>query len=624
MNGLRFRTMWHAISRRSLDLKIWGIRLCHRLRDARLSSPLTAVTPVPPTLDAPHWGFGQIWVDDHGHVHVHNPPTVPGLYPVIVAPDPATGISLHINGLPTVGSVVVQESDQITLTVQSSPPQSHLEVSVDAEGLQAWAEVTYQGGEHRRIRPTAPQWRVTLTPEIHPILPEPLDWDAVQEALDRADIRVGRLPQTSIQEFLDRRQSGTVLVAQGVPASPGTPHRYEPLPLPPFVRQIGSVTWEEPAYARLGATIGRWHPGQPPQPGVTVWGTVIDPPVPDPHPPRLGEGVTVMADQAHLVATRDGRIHWTPDAIDIIPELRHADAVVGQTLTFDGDILIHGSISRGATVVATGNLVVIGDVEDSELVCAGTLRLFGDARHAQLSQGLLPLDETPFRKILDPLDITVTEIDHALQQLHQHLELSTYPFPSILQRLLQTKFPHFSERIRTLQRLMQRRPYRWDPHIRTLAEHLHHNLGRMSAGSVPDYRSWADLCQQVHHDIAQWQITPRSPVADAGGMIRARNLTACRIRGQGPILVQRATACTIETAAAIEAGQILGGRCQAGHRIIAHRLGSVDGVPMTLTVEDPQGQVQSQEIYPPADVQVGDQTWSLTTPLTTVILSNDS
>ncbi|MDA8206966.1 MAG: hypothetical protein M0Z36_12935 [Thermaerobacter sp.] len=472
---------------------------------------------------------------------------------------------------------------------------------MDAEGLQAFAEVTYQDGEHRRIRPTAPQWRVTLTPEIRPLPAEPLDLATVQEALDRADIRVGRLPQTSIQEFLDRRQSGTVLVAQGIPASPGTPHRYHPLPLPPFVRQIGSVTWEEPAYARLGATIGRWHPGQPPQPGVTV-----------------------MANQAHLVATRDGRIHWTPDAIDIIPELRHADAVVGETLMFDGDILIQGSLSRGATVVATGNLIVIGDVEDSELVCAGTLRLFGDARHAQLSQGLLPLDETPWRRILDPLDITVTEIDHALRQLHQHLEWATYPFPVVLQRLLQAKFPHFSDRIRTLQRLMQRRPYRWDPHIRTLAAHLQHNLGRMSAGSLPDYRSWAALCQQVHHDIAQWQTTPRSPVADAGGMIKARNLTACRIRGQGPILVERATACTIETAATIEAGHILGGECQAGHRITAHRLGSVDGIPTTIRVEDPQGQVRSQEIYPPADVQVRDQTWSLTTPLTTVILSNES
>ena len=67
MMSSRYRALLRGVWRHRPNLKAW----CHLLRDATVVPPLTGHTPVPPTLDTPHWGFGQIWVDDHGHVHVY-------------------------------------------------------------------------------------------------------------------------------------------------------------------------------------------------------------------------------------------------------------------------------------------------------------------------------------------------------------------------------------------------------------------------------------------------------------------------------------------------------------------------------------------------------------------------
>lgn len=616
--GVRWRnrifTLLKALGRHVRETWVEVISWWTARRPWTPPSPLAA--PRRPSL-----GFGRVWIDDSGRVRVKNPDRVPGVYPVIVVPDPATGISLTVNGAPVVGPVVVQESDIITLTVQSQPPRHHLSVTVDDPGLQAVLTVEYEAGCRRDILRTDPQWRLILSAKETPVLAPPVSLAEIQAELDRAEVRVGRVPDAVIQPFLDRHQPGSLVIAQGIPASPGTPNRYEALPLPPTIRRTASVEWEEPHYAGLGTIIGLWYPGEPARPGVTVWGTMISPPPLKPHPPTLGPGVAPMDNHAHLVATRAGRVLWTPDRIDIIPEHVHSGSLERQALTFDGDIVVEGSVTRGATVVATGNLIVIGDVEESELVCGGTMRLFGEARQAKLSQGHVPIDADQVLSDLGRIEETLTALGQAIVQVHHHLGHTAYPFPGLLQGLIRTKFQHLFAQVQALKRTVRRLPYRRDPVVRALIESVLPDLDRVLAADLRDQGDWNALKDRVRRHREQFLLDSRRPLPDDDAQIVAGHLSGCWVRSHGPIRIRKASSCDMETAREVEiAGQLVGGVVVAGYGVTAHTLGSPDGIVTMIRVTGPKGRVQSHELFPHTVVDVGSRHWEITQPMTDVIM----
>ncbi|MCA9322474.1 MAG: DUF342 domain-containing protein [Planctomycetes bacterium] len=163
-------------------------------------------------------------------------------------------------------------------------------------------------------------------------------------------IAVGRLPE------LGEPGSTRWLIPRGV--------------LPGRELPNGDIDYRERNYLRLvesGQTVATLHAGTPGRAGETVDGHVIDG-VCSPRPePRLLEGL-MIDDEGRVVATRDGAlVDLGPKGITVVKHIRHVgdvDLSVGN-LEMQGSLEVTGSIGRAMRVRTSGDLMILGDVEDA-------------------------------------------------------------------------------------------------------------------------------------------------------------------------------------------------------------------------------------------------------------------
>ncbi len=116
-------------------------------------------------------------------------------------------------------------------------------------------------------------------------------------------------------------------------------------------------------------------PPVPGVPGIAVTG--------DPVPPNLGaepvipqgRNTVVSEDGKHLPATKAGHVEFTGHNFQVNPVLQILKDVDQETgdINFLGDVHIHGDVTRGFTVRATGNIQVDGVIESCmvEIVSSG-------------------------------------------------------------------------------------------------------------------------------------------------------------------------------------------------------------------------------------------------------------
>lgn len=101
------------------------------------------------------------------------------------------------------------------------------------------------------------------------------------------------------------------------------------------------------------------------QPGMDVFGNMILADPGNPLPMAAGEGVYTSADGREFYAARVGQVNYGPDAVSVFPVFEvsgDVDAHCGN-VEFDGNVIVHGSISSGFSVKAKGNIEVQGDIQ---------------------------------------------------------------------------------------------------------------------------------------------------------------------------------------------------------------------------------------------------------------------
>lgn len=101
------------------------------------------------------------------------------------------------------------------------------------------------------------------------------------------------------------------------------------------------------------------------QPGIDIFGNMILAVPGRPLPMTAGEGVSTSADGREFYATRVGQVNYGPDAIQVFPVFQvdgDVDSHCGN-VEFDGSIIILGSVLKGFSVKAKGNVEIKGSVE---------------------------------------------------------------------------------------------------------------------------------------------------------------------------------------------------------------------------------------------------------------------
>lgn len=195
----------------------------------------------------------------------------------------------------------------------------------------------------------------------------------IMAALTQAKVKVG-IDESVIDEMLETESYGRErLVAQGTLSEDGTDAYYEYMfntnpDKKPLIRADGSVDyWSIHAIEMVdeGQVIAVYHEPIDGHHGMTVCGKLIMAKRGRPLPPLMGKGFEKSEDGKTYTASLTGKIDMVGGRISILPiyEINgNVDLTTGN-IEFRGDVLVHGNVTSGTSIKATGTVTIDGTAE---------------------------------------------------------------------------------------------------------------------------------------------------------------------------------------------------------------------------------------------------------------------
>lgn len=183
-----------------------------------------------------------------------------------------------------------------------------------------------------------------------------------------------------------------VQVAKGEPKIEGTPGEFKyhfdtDLNTEPPVREDGSVDYMGMKTIETvdeGQVIAEYTPAVAGVSGRNVLGMEVKPKLVRDLPPLRGSGFERSEDGLTYTSTKAGKIEFAGDGkrINISPvyEINANVGVDVGNVDFRGDVVIHGNVTNGASVVAAGNITIDGIIENSVIEAKGNLFLKGGVK----------------------------------------------------------------------------------------------------------------------------------------------------------------------------------------------------------------------------------------------------
>ncbi|WP_218917128.1 FapA family protein [Alicyclobacillus acidocaldarius] len=343
---------------------------------------------------------GTVCVKD-GRIEVCDPKHY-GSYPTIVVPDDPY-IKVTVNGEPVTGQVVVSESHDIQVELIGKEPYVTYECIVSEDELSVSVKATIVPGFKLRLRDCAPSETLVLSVEKEFYSPEETSPITILKLLSDHGYE-GTVDHEAIQRIC-KYESTEEVVLRGIKprGSGGFTCKFVRIPVEtdPILqtKRCGRVS--------IGTILGMVERGIGDIPGRNVYGKEI--PV-DPQEFTLSLGAGVIHVNNHLVAARDGRVFLTKDRIDVVREL-----VVEQDITdsedeivFDGNVVVQGSVEKGASIKATGLVTIYGSVRQSTIMGDRGVIVLGEVNKSKVFAGYQVL---LYRNLLSIIERTLGELD---------------------------------------------------------------------------------------------------------------------------------------------------------------------------------------------------------------------
>ncbi|HEY8347937.1 MAG TPA: flagellar assembly protein A [Symbiobacteriaceae bacterium] len=286
---------------------------------------------------------------------------------------PGPGIRLWINGQTVEGPTVVTATDEIRYEILPDNDNfMDLEISADgmtvtmtltADPFRQPDTVTLEGRQQAQLKAAcSPRARSRA------VAPKQL----VMERLKELGVVYG-IDEAAVEQALKGPIGQPVVIARG--QEPQKPVRGE------WVWRLGELSLVE-----AGQVIALYQGGQPNKPRITVRGEVtkVYEDVEGGQPYLPGEGTRLLGGD-RLVASVPGRARAvsTPEGLKVhVFPVRQIDGDVEGMLESEADVIIRGG-ARGAKIRAAGEVLVMGDVERSE-IHAEVITIRGEATDSYL------------------------------------------------------------------------------------------------------------------------------------------------------------------------------------------------------------------------------------------------
>ncbi|MCF8568134.1 FapA family protein [Alicyclobacillus tolerans] len=555
------------------------------------------VTEASDTTEIQH---GTITIKNN-RVVVKNPGPL-GSFPALTIPSNQQ-IHVLIDGKQVVGKHLVHEGHTIEVRTNPSPPSITWSSRISQDMLNVFFTVHIEKGQEFRLKETDEASRnVHLELDSINCLPQPLTQDEIISALEKGGY-VGEIDEVAIHELSLTTETTERIVVRGVSPIPGKRGYYELVysekDYDPLHRHMRLST----VYA--GAILAVLQPELPGTPGRDVYGHAIPAP-PNKKPQSLGPGVILIGNQ--VVAKRSGRLVYTNDLVDVVPELviPHALTPKDGNIEFDGDVIVYGSLEDGCLIRATGTVTIHGNIYGSTVMAEKGIAIKG---HVIKSIVIAGQSQLIYGNLLPQLKQSVRQFHLFQQEYNIVLEQATKrvhdekTFGMIAHVLLRDRHPDLTTHFQALleyhditlctsdalyNRLVHELKAKW---IGLGSTQIHLRDISYVGNLLQEYRNYVELMKST--GVAH---------------VKAANVTSSSIRASGKVLVldSGVYSSSIESGDALFVkGNVRGGFLTAKRFIEIYEFGTPFGTETSAKVLDESGRIFIKRRHPNTLIEVG-------------------
>lgn len=400
-----------------------------------------------------------------GGVISHTKPAGKGKWPVII---PGRNVSVYYDNQLVTQPTVVFDGNLLQVVPAQKAPVSKFKVHVSEDRTEVVLSVRFVPGKIYRAPDCLPAQRLRIDGQAAgEIPPEPIDEGLVHAELKRLGIKapiMRKVIQAACQGCADQ----DVVIARGKAPSPSQDGKVEYVCSFDERLPVENDDSERIDYYNKGAincvqagtVLAFWTPPVLGEPGLSVFGEVIEPRDPKNKVLKVGPGVQLIDNGRIAVATIDGRPCLSgPDLrLSVIPLLEingDVDLTTGH-IEFYGDVLVRGNVNEGLKVHAGGRVVVVGDVYQAEIVANGNIAVHGKVIGSKIIAGSDQTRLVQIGSILGRLIIQLPELIQAGRQLEPYFEKTKSAALGeeyLIRLLLEMKFATLDKNLKTLEQL---------------------------------------------------------------------------------------------------------------------------------------------------------------------------
>lgn len=562
-------------------------------------------------------GSGEVWVKD-GKVFVRNPSGT-GKAPTIT---PCSGVDLSVNGNEVLETTAVSEKDEIIIKPQSKEEPGTYSVNVAQGGLSAVLEVKVGTVSRYLVQDCGPESDLVLkTVKVVDKL-WPFQLAEIMQELAGKNISYG-IKHSEIQAILSKPEDGFYLIAEGEPPGDTIDERVE-LNFATGPEEQKLVTESDKVNFRdkyeipsvdPGALLAVKHPGVQGNPGMRVTGEIIPPAKPQVFELTGGKGVELLPDNTKAFARIGGRPvvkklgnRYVIDVEPVLHKKGDVDISSGN-IRFKGDIVIHGNVSEGMTIQASGKINIKGMVFESRIATQSDITVGQNITGSNLVAGGNNTFFKALYKTLESLHIDLTEIAKTIPSLTQHPKLKDVKTGQMIQLLIDKKYTRVPGFIAEMTKLSGENSFILPSDMDLLLGHVEKNLKGLNLLKIDSVVTFHKLISEIEEAQLVMEGMAKDKANIAFGYSINSNIEASgdvKVGGRGCINT------TIRAGGAVNIkGVFRGGEIVAGGDIILNEAGSEMGAKTLIKAGDGK-KVFVRKAYEGVRIQIGDRRANIT------------
>lgn len=348
-----------------------------------------------------------------------------GRWPILI---PGEGLEVLVDGQLVTGPAAVSAGQTLTLRPVAHGPLEPRKCSivVTEDGMEVRVVLGDGRAEVSEVPDHPPVQVLRISAQRRTVRrPSPSVDDLLAE-IHALQVAV-RVDHESLQRGLDSPEPGEIVVARGNP------------PTPPVPGQITLHFDLNTLSVEPGIQLATRTEAIPGSPGLDVFGQRIDP---DPAAPSLqlkaGPGASLIRGGTHCVAIIQGRPQVQSDAdgnltVGVQPCLIIPGDVTVHNAPpeYAGDLVVQGWVRQSVHLSATGQIQILGGVEEAQLHAAGSVFIQGGCIRTRVCQGRPPVLFRRARPVLTEILGLLAALHDVLRQLREHLRLQGKPEASV-------------------------------------------------------------------------------------------------------------------------------------------------------------------------------------------------